>query len=84
MLFIGLPEHLAGRGPHVLRDGRFDGAKGLTVSVRPWDPQLRQAVLLAAPYEVVADAAVEGFLHRTNTLDTLSDDEQETPCRLAG
>jgi hypothetical protein len=45
----------------MLRDGRFDGAKRLAVSVRPWDPQLRQAVLLAAPYEVVADAAVEGL-----------------------
>jgi ABC transporter substrate binding protein (PQQ-dependent alcohol dehydrogenase system) len=69
---------------YMLRDGRFDGAKGPAVSVRPCDPQLRQAVLFAASYEVVADAAVEGFLHRTNTLDTLGDDEQETPCHLAG
>jgi ABC transporter substrate binding protein (PQQ-dependent alcohol dehydrogenase system) len=67
---------------YILDDGSFDGAKGLAVSVRPWDHQLRQAVLLAAPYEVVADAPVEGFLHRTNALDTLGDDEQETPCRL--
>ena len=66
----------------ILGDGNFDGAKGLAVSVRPWDHQVRQAVLLAAPYEVVADAPVEGFLHRTNTLDTLGDDEQELPCRL--
>ena len=66
----------------ILGDGSFDGAKGLAVSVRPWDHQVRQAVLLAAPYEVVADAQVEGFLHRTNTLDTLGDDEQESPCRL--
>jgi len=55
----------------------------LAVSVRPWDHQVRQAVLLAAPYEVVADAPVEGFLHRTNTLDTLGDDEQESPCLLS-
>ena len=66
----------------ILGDGNFDGDKGLAVSVRPWDHQVRQAVLLAAPYEVVADAPVEGFLHRTNTLDTLGDDEQESPCRL--
>ena len=52
------------------------------VSVRPWDHQLRQAVLLAAPYEIVADAPIEAFLHRTNTLDTLGDDEPETPCWL--
>jgi hypothetical protein len=27
-------------------------------------------------------APVEGFLHRTNELDTLGDDEPETPCHL--
>jgi len=66
----------------ILGEGSFDGNKGLAVSVRPWDHQLRQAVLLAAPYEVVARAPVEGFLHKTNDLDTLGDDEPETPCRL--
>ena len=60
----------------------FDGDKGLAMSVRPWDQQLRQAILLAAPYQVVASAPVEGFLHRTNVLDTLGDDQQETPCKL--
>ena len=45
----------------ILGDGNFDGAKGLAVSVRRWDHQVRQAVLLAAAYEVVADAPVEGF-----------------------
>jgi ABC transporter substrate binding protein (PQQ-dependent alcohol dehydrogenase system) len=66
----------------ILGDTGFDGDKGLPVSVRPWDHQLRQAMLLAAPYEVVASAPVEGFLHRTNVLDTLGDDEPETPCHL--
>jgi ABC transporter substrate binding protein (PQQ-dependent alcohol dehydrogenase system) len=60
----------------------FDGDKGLAMSIRPWDQQLRQAILLAAPYEVVASAPVEGFLHKTNVLDTLGDDENETPCKL--
>jgi ABC transporter substrate binding protein (PQQ-dependent alcohol dehydrogenase system) len=66
----------------ILREGSFDGGKGLPVNVRPWDHQLRQAVLLAAPYAVVARAPVEGFLHKSNDLDTLGDDEPETPCRL--
>ena len=66
----------------ILRDGSFDGDKGLAMSVRPWDHQLRQAILLAAPYEVVAAAPIEGFLHRTNELDTLGDDEPESPCHL--
>ena len=52
------------------------------MSVRAWDHQLRQAILLAAPYEVVADAPIEGFLHQTNELDTLGDDEPESPCHL--
>ena len=66
----------------ILRDGSFDGDKGLAVSVRPWDHQLRQAILLTAPYEVVAAAPIEGFLHQTNELDTLGDDEPESPCHL--
>jgi len=66
----------------ILGGATFDGDKGLALSVRPWDQQLRQAVLLAAPYEVVANAPIEGFLHRTNVLDTLGDDQPETPCKL--
>jgi ABC transporter substrate binding protein (PQQ-dependent alcohol dehydrogenase system) len=66
----------------ILGGATFDGDKGLAVSVRPWDNQLRQAVLLATPYSVVANAPVDGFLHRTNVLDTLGDDQQETPCKL--
>jgi len=66
----------------ILGDGTFDGDKGLAVSVRAWDRQVRQAILLAAPYEVVAAAPVEGFLHRTNELDSLGDDEPESPCHL--
>lgn len=66
----------------ILGGGSFDGDKGLAVSVRPWDHQVRQAVLLAAPYEVVASAPMEGFLHQTNELDTLGDDEPESPCYL--
>jgi ABC transporter substrate binding protein (PQQ-dependent alcohol dehydrogenase system) len=66
----------------ILGDGEFDGDKGLAVSVRPWDHQIRQAILLAAPYEVVASAPIEGFLHQTNDLDTLGDDRPESSCRL--
>jgi ABC transporter substrate binding protein (PQQ-dependent alcohol dehydrogenase system) len=66
----------------ILSEGSFDGDKGVPVSVRPWDHQLRQAVLLAAPYSVVARAPVEGFFHKSNDLDTLGDDEPETACRL--
>jgi len=66
----------------ILGDGSFDGDKGLAVSVRPWDHQVRQGVLLVAPYEVVASAPIEGFLHQTNELDTLGDDQPESSCHL--
>ena len=66
----------------ILGAGSFDGDKGLAVSVRAWDHQVRQAVLLAAPYEVVASAPIEGFLHQTNELDTLGDDQPESACHL--
>lgn len=66
----------------ILGAGSFDGDKGLAVSVRAWDHQVRQTVLLAAPYEVVANAPIEGFLHQTNELDTLGDDQPESACHL--
>ncbi len=66
----------------ILGPGTFDGDKGLAMSVRPWDHQLRQAVLLASPYSVIASAPMDGFLHRLDVLDTLGDDEPETPCKL--
>jgi ABC transporter substrate binding protein (PQQ-dependent alcohol dehydrogenase system) len=66
----------------ILGDSGFDGDKGLAVSVRPWDHQVRQAVLLAAPFEVVAAAPIEGFMHQTNALDTLGDDQPESTCHL--
>ena len=66
----------------ILGAGSFDGDKGLALSVRAWDHQVRQAVLLAAPYEVVASAPIEGFLHQTNELDTLGDDQPESACHL--
>ena len=66
----------------ILGGNGFDGYKGLGVSIRPWDQQLRQAVFLATPNAVAASAPIEGFLHRLNTLDTLGDDAPETPCKL--
>jgi ABC transporter substrate binding protein (PQQ-dependent alcohol dehydrogenase system) len=66
----------------ILGGAAFDGDKGLAMSVRPWDHQLRQAILLAMPYSVAASAPVDGFFHQTNVLDTLGDDEPQSPCHL--
>jgi ABC transporter substrate binding protein (PQQ-dependent alcohol dehydrogenase system) len=58
----------------------LQGYKGNPLSFRPWDGQMRQPVLLAAPRSLVAVAPIEGFLHPKTELDTLGVDEPETAC----
>jgi ABC transporter substrate binding protein (PQQ-dependent alcohol dehydrogenase system) len=57
------------------------GFKGVPLSFRRWDGQLRQPVLLAAERSLVAVAPIEGFLHPRNELDTLGYDQPETLCK---
>ncbi len=59
---------------------RLELYKGVPGSFRPWDRQLRQAVLLATHNAVVDQAPLDGFLHETNTLDTLGLLPNQTPC----
>ena len=59
----------------------LQGYKGTPLSFRPWDNQLRQPVLLAAPRSLVAVAPIEGFLHPKTELDTLGYDQPETECQ---
>jgi ABC transporter substrate binding protein (PQQ-dependent alcohol dehydrogenase system) len=59
----------------------LDGFKGVRISFRPWDRQLRQPVLLTDGQGVIAIAPVEGVLHPKNVLDTLGADAPESPCR---
>lgn len=64
----------------------LDGFKGVRLSFRPWDQQLRQPVFLAhggVGGGIAAVAPLEGFLHPSNNLDTLGADEKESPCRLS-
>ena len=51
-------------------------------SYRPWDQQLRQPILLHTHNAVIGTAPFDGFLHRTNTFDTLGFDEAEKRCVL--
>ncbi len=60
----------------------LDTYKGGPGNFRPWNNQLRQAVLLHTHNAVVARAPLEGFLHQTNNLDTLGRDRPESTCRL--
>lgn len=66
-----------------LRSGAMslDLYKGVPGSFRGWDGQLRQPVLLATHNAVIAWAPVEGFEHRSDTLDTLGPDRDASPCR---
>jgi ABC transporter substrate binding protein (PQQ-dependent alcohol dehydrogenase system) len=60
----------------------LDTYKGAPGNFRPWNNQLRQAVLLHTHNAVVARAPLDEFLHQTNTLDTLGQDRPETKCQL--
>ncbi|PWC35558.1 ABC transporter substrate-binding protein [Azospirillum sp. TSO22-1] len=55
--------------------------KGVPMSVRPWDGQLRQPVLLAADRSLVSVSPQDGFLHPKTDLDTLGFDQPETGCK---
>ncbi|HYE37897.1 ABC transporter substrate-binding protein [Methylocaldum sp.] len=58
------------------------GFKGVPLSFRRWDGQLRQPVLIASDRSLVAVAPVEGFIHPKNELDTLGYDEPESKCHF--
>lgn len=66
-----------------LRSGQVqvDGFKGLPLSFRAWDGQLRQPVLLGHADGVSGTAPLDGVLHPVDTLDTLGIDEKESPCK---
>ena len=58
------------------------GFKGQRLTVRDWDQQLRQPILLTDGRATVSVSPQEGFLHQTSTLDTLGFDRPETKCKL--
>ncbi|MDC9822288.1 amino acid ABC transporter substrate-binding protein [Devosia sp. ZB163] len=60
---------------------KIDGAKGVQLNFRPWDGQMRFPIVLATHNAVIAEAPLEGFLHETNTLDTLGTDQPEHTCQ---
>jgi len=66
-----------------LRSDQFELAayKGVRLSFRPWDGQLRQPILLADARALVSVSPQPGFLHQYSELDTLGIDKPETKCR---
>jgi len=63
-------------------DSQVDLYKGTRGSVRLWNHQLRQPILLAAPQAVIAVAPMPKFLHPKHYVDTLGLDEPESDCQL--
>jgi ABC transporter substrate binding protein (PQQ-dependent alcohol dehydrogenase system) len=56
--------------------------KGVRLSLRAWNQQLRQPILLSDGRMTISVSPQDGFLHQTTELDTLGLDQPETGCRL--
>ena len=56
--------------------------KGQKLTLRDWNLQLRQPILLADGRTIVSVSPQEGFLHQFSELDTLGIDRPETKCLL--
>jgi ABC transporter substrate binding protein (PQQ-dependent alcohol dehydrogenase system) len=56
--------------------------KGVPLTIRDWDLQLRQPILLDDGRMVVSVSPQKGFLHQTSELDTLGFDRPESRCDL--
>ena len=56
--------------------------KGQRLTLRDWNLQLRQPILLVDGRMVVSVSPQEGFLHQSSELDTLGIDRPETKCKL--
>jgi ABC transporter substrate binding protein (PQQ-dependent alcohol dehydrogenase system) len=63
-------------------DFSIAGFKGQRLTIRDWNLQLRQPILLVDGRMVVSVSPQEGFLHQVSELDTLGVDRPETKCRL--
>lgn len=69
---------------HHMKSAAFGIAayKGQKLSLRDWDWQLRQPILLVDGRTIVSVSPQSGFLHQVTALDTLGFDRPETKCKL--
>ncbi|MBV8537941.1 MAG: branched-chain amino acid ABC transporter substrate-binding protein, partial [Alphaproteobacteria bacterium] len=67
-----------------LRGDTFElgGYKGTPLSFRPWDGQMRQAILLADSRALISVSPQAAFLHQFSQLDTLGIDRPESKCHM--
>lgn len=78
---VAAPKGPAAAFQAALTEVDLDGSKGVPMSFRTWDGQLRQPLLLTDGQGVVAMAPVEGVQHPKNNLDTLGADAPEKLCK---
>lgn len=80
-LATALPKGPNAAWAQALPQTTVDGSKGTTLSLRAWDGQLRQPMLLSDGQGVISQAPVDGLLHPSNVLDTLGADAPEKLCK---
>lgn len=73
--------------PGMIRDFLFSDEfklaafKGLALTYRQWNGQLRQPILLVGPRMLVSVSPQDRFLHQFSSLDTLGYDQPESGCQ---
>lgn len=72
----------AARAYFLSKDFALAAFKGQKLTLRDWNLQLRQPILLSDGRNVVSVSPQEGFMHQFSELDTLGLDRPETKCRL--
>lgn len=58
------------------------GFKGQKLTIRDWDHQLRQPILLSTAAVTASVSPQDQYLHQTSALDTLGIDRPETQCKF--
>ena len=64
------------------QDFEVAGFKGQKLTMRDWDHQLRQPILLTTGQLMISVSPQEQYLHQTSQLDTLGTDRPETECEF--
>lgn len=60
---------------------KLAGFKGVPLTFRSWNGQLRQPILVTGPRMLVTVSPQKGFLHQRSVLDTLGFDKPESTCK---
>lgn len=79
------PDVISSINPRAILDNpetHVDLYKGTRGSIRRWNHQLRQPILLTTQDAVIAVAPMPKFLHPNHFVDTLGLDEPESTCNL--